>query len=420
MKIAVIGSGISGLSIARMLQNDHEVVVFEKSDRIGGMIKCERVNDNLFHKVGGHVFNSKNQKVLDWFWSHFNRESDFLKTKRNAKVFFNSRIIGYPIENYIYLLDKEIVQKVIHELLQLQQQPQLAPFEYDNFESFLRNSFGNTLFEIYFGPYNKKIWNADLSKVSMEWLEGKLPMPNLKEIVMSNILREEESNMVHASFFYPKEGGSQFIVDRLAQGLNIITNKEVKVVAKTNNNKFVIEDKEFDKIIYCGDIRKLPAYCKSKLEEAGVNVSYIEQLRSNGTSNLFCETDSTDISWLYIPQPFTNAHRIIYTGNFSETNNRGSSRKTCVVEFSGRIEYNEMAEEIKKLPGNLSPLAHNYEPNSYVVQDKKTRSDVKAAKEVLEREGIYLLGRFAEWEYYNMDKCIESAFDVTSRINALS
>lgn len=246
---------------------------------------------------------------------------------------------------------------------------------------------------------------------------GKLPMPNIEEIILSNVSREEESNMVPSSFFYAKEGGSQFIVDRLSQGLKINTGIEIKESSKANSTYCIGNESGFDKIIYTGDLRSLPETWKQLLHEKGVDVKYLEQIRSNGTSNLFCETDNSDISWLYIPETFTKAHRVIYTGNFSPTNNRGSKRKTCVVEFSGKVEYATMIEEIKKLPGNLSPLAFNYEPNSYVVQDIRTRSEIATVKEILEEQGIYLLGRFAEWEYFNMDKCIEAAFEVADKIN---
>jgi protoporphyrinogen oxidase len=416
MKIGIVGSGISGLSIADMLRKDHEVILFEKDSRPGGLIKCDWVNDCLFHIVGGHVFNARNQQVLDWFWSHFNKEKEFVKAKRKAKVYFNHTIVGYPIENYLYLFEKTLVNQIIAELLQLGKEQKLNPFEYESFGSFLQNNFGDTLYEMYFRPYNEKIWGTNLSTVAMEWLEGKLPMPNLLEILTSNIIKEEEEEMVHSIFYYPKVGGSQFIVDRLKEGLIIQTGTNVKVIEEYAG-KLRIAGQDFDKIVYCGDIRKLPDYCKHLLLEAGVDVPYLEALRSNGTSNLFCETDACDISWLYIPQNFTKAHRIIYTGNFSKSNNRGSDRKTCVVEFSGEVSYDIMVEEIQKLPGNLTPLAANYEANSYVIQDKRTRVEIAKAKKVLERYGIYLLGRFAEWEYYNMDKAIEAAQILQQKFN---
>lgn len=417
MKVAIIGTGISGLSIAHLLKEKHEVALFEKNSKAGGLIKCERVQDCLFHKVGGHVFNSRNQQVLDWFWSHFDREAEFVSAKRKAKVFFNNAIIGYPIENYIYLFEPALVKKIVAEMLELQKLPKKDPMEYPNFEAFLQGNFGQTLYEAYFKPYNHKIWRTDLSTVSMQWLEGKLPMPNLREIMQSNIIREEEGNMVHASFYYPKENGSQFIVNRLKQGLNIKTDMEVNHIEGTSAHQLLVQGEAFDKMVYCGDIRQFPAYGKELMNGAGADVAYIEKLRSNGTSNLFCETDDNDISWLYIPENFTKAHRIIYTGNFSDTNNRGSARKTCVVEFSGKVEYEVMVQEIKKLPGNLSPLAYNYEPNSYVIQDHRTRQEIKIAKNALEEKGIYLLGRFAEWEYYNMDKAIEAAFELRDRLS---
>ena len=35
-KIAIVGTGISGLACARFLHPHHEITVFEKDDRIGG------------------------------------------------------------------------------------------------------------------------------------------------------------------------------------------------------------------------------------------------------------------------------------------------------------------------------------------------------------------------------------------------
>ena len=52
---------------------------------------------------------------------------------------------------------------------------------------------------------------------------------------MSNILRKEEANMVH-SFYYPRNRGSQFIVDRLAEGLQLNTGVQVETLERFSDS----------------------------------------------------------------------------------------------------------------------------------------------------------------------------------------
>ena len=419
-KIIVIGSGISGLSISRMLseENENEVEILERAELHGGLIKCKRIDGNLFHLVGGHVFNSRNTTVLDWFWKHFDVDNEFIKTNRNAKILMNETLIGYPIENYIYQLPEKQLTPILNELLDKLSSGEKKIDDYENFKDFLIGNFGEELFKLYFGPYNTKIWNTDLSKVPLEWLDGKLPMPNLREVLFSNIVKKEESSMVHSTFFYPRKNGSQFIVDRLSEGLKINKGYDVQSIEYLDDQSLSINngDKIVNSIVYCGDVRKLHNIIKINDEKLSSALKSLTDLLSNGTSNVLCETDENDISWLYLPEEKFQAHRIIYTGNFSESNNDGSNRKTCVVEFSGKQDQDYMVKELAMLPGNLKPLAFNYEPNSYIIQDGDTREKITLLKDLLKPYGIFLLGRFAEWEYYNMDKCIEAAMDL-KRLN---
>ena len=46
-------------------------------------------------------------------------------------------------------------------------------------------------------------------------------MPTIEEMRYNNINKIEEEKFVHASFYYKKNGGSQFLANRLAEGLNI-------------------------------------------------------------------------------------------------------------------------------------------------------------------------------------------------------
>lgn len=121
MKYAVIGAGMSGLAIANILQDaGNEVCVYEKDNRPGGMIKCDLVKGNLFHRTGGHVFNTKRPDVMDWFWKHFDKELEFTKAQRNSSVIMeDGSNIPYPIENHVYLLPEDIQKKFIQDCIEM-------------------------------------------------------------------------------------------------------------------------------------------------------------------------------------------------------------------------------------------------------------------------------------------------------------
>jgi len=418
LNIIVVGTGISGLSISKMLANNCEVETIERSTKIGGLIKCDRINGNLFHRVGGHVFNSRNQEVLDWFWQYFDRDKEFLKATRNAKIKIFDRLIGYPIENYLYQLPNQVLVPILNELLDKVNINETSKEQATNFKEFLINNFGQKLYDLYFGPYNTKLWNTNLENVPLDWLHGKLPMPKLKEIFLSNVVKKEESEMVHSSFYYAKRDGSQFIINRLAENLNITTSYELKSIQLVENKKLSINnnDKIVDGLVYCGDIRMLHKIISINNKKLKNLLLQVVDLKSNGTSNVLCEVDENDLSWLYLPEHHLKSHRIIFTGNFSNTNNEGTNRKTCVVEFSGLQSQEYMKKELKKLPGTLVPLAFNYEPNSYIIHKKDTKEKVAKIKNELKQYNIYLLGRFAEWEYYNMDAAIEAALKLSKYI----
>ena len=405
--IAVIGGGISGLSIAQCLKDRFEVKVFESASKPGGLIKCDRIDGNLYHMVGGHVFNSRRQDVLDWFWKFFNRDEEFTKAKRNAVVYMG-KPIGYPIENHIYQFDPELQKKIILELLEIVKNNQSEP---KNFEEFLKFRFGKTLYEIYFKPYNEKVWKCNLSEVPLTWLAGKLPMPSVEEIIFSNFNKVSESNMVHSTFYYPKNNGSQFLADRLAQGININYNSKISILKKIGQ-KWMINEELYDKIIFCGNIKDLAKMIEDSID-VDIYIKQIEELEYHGTTSVLCEIINNNFSWIYMPTVEHQSHRIICTGNFSETNN-SSKALTATIEFTDEICQEDILRNLVSLPYSPKYISHRYTQYTYPIQNTDTKNLIASIKKFIEPEGIYLLGRFAEWEYYNMDAAIGAAIDLNS------
>jgi len=407
MKYIIIGGGISGLSIANLLNKENEVIVLEGDSRPGGMIKCDVVDGSLYHRTGGHVFNSKRKDVMDWFWSFFSKDEDFTQALRNSTVFMpDGNVIPYPIENHIHMLDKVNGEKIVKDLVQMAKDSDNEP---NNFDEFLKGRFGKTLYELYFQPYNYKVWRRDLTNVPLFWLTGKLPMPTVEEIIFNNLFHVDERSFVHSSFYYPQKGGSQFIVDSMAKGLNVICNSKVDNI-KRDGAKWIVNNIECDRIVFCGNLKQIPALFDEHFNLSGYDKK-IEELEFHGTTSVFCEIEENPYSWIYMPSREHESHRIICTGNFS-INNNAPGKMTGTIEFTDYISKDDIIDNLQRIPLSPKYISHHYEKYSYPIQSTDTRKMIEDLKFDLEKNNIYLCGRAAEWEYYNMDAAMGAALDL--------
>lgn len=426
MKIAIIGAGISGMSVAHFLKRNHDITIFEKDSRPGGLIKCRRVNGSLFHTCGGHVFNSKRQDVLDWFWSVFKKEEEFKMADRNSCVFLDKKDtslehddIPYPIENHMYLFDEDTQKSFYEDLEEIDRVKGLnAKFtDYDSFGDFLRWRFGKKLYDLYFQPYNEKVWRRDLTSIPMSWMEGKLPMPTTQEMRDNNANKIEEKAFVHSTFWYEKKDGSQYIADKLAEELNIRYNANIDII-HYKQDRWAVCGEEFDSVVFCGNIKDMIKMIKGLDVEAFK--APVEALEYHGTTAVFCEIDKTPYSWIYQPSRKHESHRIICTGNFSQTNNDASvpeNRITATIEFTDEISKEEILDNLKRIPLNPKYMDHVYNKYTYPIQNANTRGMIKGLKDILAPVNFFFIGRFADWEYYNMDVAIGAAMDLIKKID---
>lgn len=237
---------------------------------------------------------------------------------------------------------------------------------------------------------------------------------------MANIFRRENDTMAHATFFYPIENGSQFLVDRLSRALTIVHNTPVQRIAVQEQGILINGTLRCRSLIYTGDLRALPAQLTGVVFPEGLRQA-VEELPSNSTSSTLCRSGKLPYSWLYVPSGDFNFHRIIHTGGFAPSNNGlldPATSSSCVVEFSGEFSPDQMCEEIARAGIGLEPIAHNYAANSYVVHRPDTPAVVEQARRLLAANGIHLLGRFAEWQYYNMDNAIDAAMRLVAQLPA--
>ena len=108
LKIAVIGSGVSGLGSAFILSGKHKVYLFEKDKKFGGHSNTITINkeDQQFKvDTGFIVYNDNNYPNFSKLLSHLNISSKW--SDMSLGFSFNDRNFEYACDN----LDKLFAQR---------------------------------------------------------------------------------------------------------------------------------------------------------------------------------------------------------------------------------------------------------------------------------------------------------------------
>jgi len=406
MKIGVLGAGISGLSIGRLLSKHVEVELLERNSIHGGIARTKQVEGVTYHPVGGHCFNSKYPDVLDFVFNEVLPKDQWHQILRNAVIKFKGQEVSYPIEyavQQIYNIDQQLAIKITRDFLSAEDDG-----EYENLEDWFRKKFGDTLAEEYFIPYNSKIWNRPPSEMSPGWVDGKLPIPD-KNSFFKGLISNESDKMPHSSFFYPDTNSQNTFIDALAEGLDITCDYQVTSVARNASGKWIVNnEKEYDLIISTLPLNVLPSLIQNTPEQV-LNAASL--LKYNKVSTVFWETEPTERTWTYVPDPQNFFHRYIHIGSFFKP-----KKNYSMTEVIGERTFEEMVENGKKDPFLKRAIDHNVSEHAYVVFDENYNTATAAVKQYLQEIGIFTLGRFGEWEYYNMDVCIKSSIDLSAKI----
>lgn len=409
MKVAIIGAGISGLSLAQLLkQRNIGFKLFEQSATVGGIAKVDKKTPVPFHYTGGHCFNSKHQEVLDFIFENILSKDQWNAVSRDARIYFKDQFISYPIEYSLREIAKGRPLYVLRVLLEILKN-KILPFPITNLADYFENQFGRTLTNDYFRPYNEKIWQRRLEDLSPEWVNGKLPESSLKDI-LSGLLGVKENSMVHAHFYYPKEGKNAF-VEALANEIPVTLNSHIRGI-KYIDRKWIVGGEPFEHLVYTGPLDKIH-------QVIGVTESVqqaIQKLSYNRVTSSLWSCEPSQHLWSYIPNREIIFHRIVYIGKFLKK----PKGDFLTLEAIGSYQKFELEEEAKKLPFVKECIAHHTSDHAYVVYDRNYREAKKAIFNEVKQNNLHLLGRFAEWEYYNMDICIKKAMDLANKLDGLN
>ncbi|MFF3919265.1 protoporphyrinogen/coproporphyrinogen oxidase [Streptomyces sp. NPDC001852] len=172
-EVLILGGGLAGLAAGSVL-GDRAVVV-EGADRPGGLVRTERIGNYWFDHV-----------IHLLYFSHPDVEArvrallgDVLRPcPPDARVETARGTTRFPVQLNLHGLPAEVRAACLADLRAAHARS-TPPGDY---EELLLSAFGRTLCELFFFPYNRKLWRRPLGTLSASGFHWNLTRPSVAEI----------------------------------------------------------------------------------------------------------------------------------------------------------------------------------------------------------------------------------------------
>lgn len=432
MSTGILGGGLTGLSLGNFIEDDF--LILEKDNECGGLCRSLQEEGYTFDS-GGHIIFSRDEEVMRFMVNLLGDNA--ARIRRNTKIFYKGRYVKYPFENGLCDLPLEDNYGCLLHFVQnyIERIRGMSPPA--NFKEWIYYNFGSGIAEKYMIPYNQKIWNYDLEKMSLDWVADRVPQPPLEDVIKASLGLESEGYTHQLYFYYPLRGGIQSMIRGLEKSVenNIIREFEIKSV-KQEDGKWVVSDGKqehlFERLVSTIPIQHLI----SCLDDVPSNVlDAVSSLQYNSLMVIMMgvsQSKLNDFSWVYLPRMEDGpVNRVCFPSNYSpHVAPSGKSAVTAEITFNQGDEVDKMSDEeiADQVIGDLDRnqiLNRNdvcftmvrRSKYAYIVYDLDYQRNISTVKEFINEKGIKLCGRFSEFEYLNMDACVKKAMNMAKELN---
>jgi UDP-galactopyranose mutase len=443
----VIGAGPTGLSAAYHLGEG--AVLLEKNASVGGW--CRSIEDHGFtFDHAGHIMFSNDPYVLKLYDMLLGPNLHW--QNREAWVYSKNVYTRYPFQGALYGLPPKVITECIMGAIEARygsadtsagascsvkpvadccadgsaDVANAASFaarkrDTPNFEEFIYKVWGKGIAKHFAIPYNRKLWTVPLTEMETSWLGGRVPLPNLEEIIEGALEPVGKPMGPNARFGYPLRGGFQALMEGFLPHIKgkIELNAKVAKVLPREHMVVMLDGRRYryDHLVSTMPLPELVKLVGSEApDEVHAAAKGLRHLSVRCVNIGVARENVTDKHWIYYPED-TIFHRIFVQGNASpHCNPPGGFGLTCEISYSpwkplpleGQALIERCVEDCKKVsflrPDEKIITANMVDmPYAYVVYDHARAANVATIRAWLARYDIVLAGRYSEWEYYNSD-----------------
>lgn len=425
-RIVIIGAGLTGLTLARELQNKKlDYIIFEKEEEAGGLCRTKKINNFIFD-FDGHLLHFKNHSAFNLIKSLL--KNNMIKHKRNAFVYFEGKYIPYPFQANLYGLPLSVKNECLLGFINAKKSGEINKNN-DSFLSWINNTFGNEIAKHFMIPYNHKFWTIPLKNMTCEWLNSYIPVPSLTQVIAGAIKKNSQEYGYNAVFWYPKTGGINCVPQALGRGLKHIKTNSPVIEINLLKKQIKTARGNTEKFDYLVSTMPLPELSHLIKDIPPMIRTAFNKLRWNSIFNLNIGVDrKTGLEnkhWVYFPQKNISFFRVGFYHNFSYSvvpKGKMSLYAEAALPGDSLINKPELANSIKKDLQKIGILCKNdkicaQDENEikygYPVYDYNYSASRKIIFNFLKKNGVISCGRYGAWKYMSMEDAICEGLNVS-------
>lgn len=230
--VLIVGAGPTGIGAAwrltelgrrQLIDPNLSWLLTEQAPTVGGMAASVTDDEGFTWDLGGHVIYS-HYRYFDAFVDQLVGE-DLLEHERRGWVWLRDRFIPFPIQRNIRNLPAADLVRCLNDLLERRSNGAGPPPA--NFAEWLDHNFGRALSQLFFLPYNYKMWAHRPEEMEVSWTQRKsgsryanVPLVDVQRLLETIVCQQDDPGWAGATLFpYPRRGGAGLIWERASARL---------------------------------------------------------------------------------------------------------------------------------------------------------------------------------------------------------
>jgi len=357
----IVGSGLFGSVFAHeATKRGKKCLVLEKREHIGGNVYTENIEGINVHKYGAHIFHTSNKEI----WDYVNQFAEFNNFINSPVAVYKDEIYNLPFNMNTFSKMWGIKTPAEAKKIIESQIAESGITEPKNLEEQAISLVGRDIYEKLVKGYTEKQWGRDCRELPA-FIIKRLP---IRFTYDNNYFKDRYQGI--------PIGGYTKIIEKLLDGCDIKLN--------TDYFDFIKDNAEIaQKIIFTGPIDRFYNYCYGELEYRSLRFETEILEEENYQGNAVVNYTEREI-------PYT---RIIEHKHFEF----GMQPVTVIT---------------KEYPAEWKQGIESY----YTINDERnTNLYLKYRQKADSEKNVIFGGRLGSYQYYDMDKVIESALQTVKK-----